>query len=119
MAAAYLGVYVFNAANLDRRVRQGFFLSICPVCEKGTLFLEDRRYRVLGIPRARCVVRCDHCRSVLRQVGTERWRYAVDGAVNADLFYKLNGRVMTERDLIQIAPEFQTPPEYIEGDEYH
>jgi len=81
------------------------------------LYLEERRYRVLGIPRARRVMRCDQCRSVLRQVGRDQWRYAIDGAVNPNLFYELNGAVLTEEDLLAIAPEYGgAPPEYIEDD---
>jgi uncharacterized protein YgiM (DUF1202 family) len=116
-ALAYLGVYVVQAAKLDR-YREGFVLSICPVCEDGHLYLEERRYRVLGIPRVRRVVRCDVCRSVLRQVGRQRWRYAVDGVENPDLYDTLNGHVLTEQRLIEISPEYRgAPPEYIEGDE--
>jgi len=117
VALTYLGVYVVQAASLGR-YREGFILSICPVCEEGHLYLEERRYRLLGIPRVRRVVRCDVCRSVLRQVGQQRWRYAVDGAENSDLYTALNGRVLTEHRLMEISPEYGgTPPEYIEGDE--
>jgi hypothetical protein len=116
-ALAYLGVYAVQAANRDR-YREGFILSVCPVCEEGHLYLEERRYRILGIPRVRRVVRCDVCRSVLRQVGRRRWRYAVDGVENPDLYGTLNGRVLTEHRLMEIAPEYGgTPPEYIEDDE--
>lgn len=116
-ALAYLGVYVVQAANQDR-YRDGFILSICPVCEEGHLYLEERRYRILGIPRVRRVVRCEVCRSVLRQVGRQRWRYAVDGVGNPDLYDTLNGRVLTEHQLMEISPEHRgTPPEYIEDDE--
>jgi hypothetical protein len=117
VALAYLGVYVVQAANLDR-YRDGFVLSVCPVCEEGHLYIEERRTRILGIPRVRRVVRCDACRSVLRQVGRQRWRYAVDGVENPDLYDTLNGRVLTEHRLMEISPEYRgAPPEYIEGDE--
>jgi hypothetical protein len=116
-ALAYLSIYVVQAANLGR-YREGFTLTICPVCEEGHLYLEERRYRILGIPRARRVVRCDVCRSVLRQVGWQRWRYAVDGVENPDLYDTLNGYVLTEQRLMEISPEYRgVPPEYIEGDE--
>lgn len=115
-ALAYISVYVVQAANIAR-YQEGFMLSICPVC-RGNLHIEDRRYRMLGIPRVRRVVRCDTCRSVLRQVGRQRWRYAVDGAENPDLYDQLNGRVLTEQQLIEIAPEYHgEPPEFIEGDD--
>ena len=106
-----------QAANLAR-YRDGFFLSICPVCEEGGLYMEEHRYRVLGIPRVRRVVRCEVCRSVLRHVGWQRWRYAVDGTANPTLYGEFNGRVLTEHRLVEIAPEYRgAPPEYIEDDE--
>jgi uncharacterized protein YgiM (DUF1202 family) len=116
-ALAYLSLYMVQAANLGR-YRDGFTLTICPVCEEGHLYLEERRYRILGIPRVRRVVRCDVCRSVLRQVGRQRWRYAVDGVENPDLYDTLNGYVLTEQRLMEISPEYRgVPPEYLEGDE--
>jgi hypothetical protein len=115
LAAVYMGVYVNQAAQLDR-YRDGFMLTICPVCEQGDLYLEERRYRFLGIPRVRRVVRCDTCRSVLRQVGRQRWRYAVDGAENPAMYDELNGRVLTEDDLLDIGYR-GAPPQYIEDDD--
>jgi len=115
-ALLYTGVYVVQAANIAR-YGEGFVLSECPVCGDGLLYLDERRYRMVGIPRVRRVVRCDVCRSVLRQVGRQRWRYAVDGAENPDLYDALNGHVVSEHYLLQIAPEFRgAPPEYIEDD---
>lgn len=110
----YAVMYVAGAANLTR-YREGFVVTGCPICTRGTLYVEDRRYRVLGIPRVRRVVRCSECRSVLRQVGRNRWRYAVDAAENPVAYRSLNNRVLTEHDLLSIAPEL--PLEYIEGDE--
>jgi hypothetical protein len=116
LAMVYAGVYAVNAANLGR-YREGFLLSVCPTCEEGKLFIEDRRYRTLGIPRVRRVVRCGVCRSVVRQVGRGRWRYAVDGTANPALYDEFNGRVLTEDELTAISPEFRgAPPEYIEDD---
>lgn len=113
----YLGVYVIQAANIAR-YREGFILSVCPVCETGDLYVEDRRYRMLGIPRVRRTVRCDTCRSVLRQVGSDEWRYAVDGVVNADLYAAYNGCVLTEDELLDISPEFRDAPlEFIDEDD--
>ena len=117
LAAVYVGTYLTQAASVARTAGD-FPLTVCPVCEHGTLALDQRRYRVLGIPRVRRVIRCDTCRSVLRQVGRGRWRYAVDGAANAALFDRLNGRVVTGSQLREISPEYRgTPPEYIEGDD--
>ncbi len=93
-------------------------LSVCPVCEEGNLYLDEKRYRLFGIPRARRVVRCDTCHSVLRQVGYQRWRYAVDHAANPELYDAVNGRVMTEARLLEISPEYgPARPQYIEDDE--
>jgi hypothetical protein len=115
LAVVYVGIYVNQAAQLDR-YRDGFVLSICPVCEQGNLHLEERRYRFLGIPRVRRVVRCDVCRSVLRQVGRQRWRYAVDGAENSAMYDELNGHVVSEDDLLDIGYR-GAPPHYIEDDD--
>jgi hypothetical protein len=115
LAVGYVGIYVNQAAQLDR-YRDGFMLSTCPVCEQGHLHLEERRYRFLGIPRVRRVVRCDVCRSVLRQVGRQRWRYAVDGAENEAMYDELNGRVVSEDDLLDIGYR-GAPPHYIEDDD--
>ncbi|MCD4685558.1 MAG: SH3 domain-containing protein [Anaerolineae bacterium] len=113
----YVGTYVRQAANVAR-YEEGFVLSVCPVCEDGLLSLEDRRYRVLGIPRVRRTVRCDVCRSVLRQMEPQHWRYAVDGAENPELFDALNGQVLSETDLIAIAPEYRDAPlEYLDEDD--
>lgn len=117
VAVAYAAVYAFQAANVAR-FREGFWLSECPVCEHGQLYVEDRRYRMFGIPRVRRTVRCDECRSVLRQVGTRRWRYAVDGVVNPALYDVYNGRVLSEQDLIAIAPDDRgTPPLFVEDED--
>ncbi len=114
LVVLYAAMYAAGAANLTR-YREGFVIAVCPICARGTLSVEERRYRVLGIPRVRRVVRCSECRSVLRQVGRNRWRYAVDAAENPAAYRSLNNRVLTEHDLLSIAPEL--PPEYIEGDE--
>ncbi|MBN2305718.1 MAG: SH3 domain-containing protein [Anaerolineae bacterium] len=117
LVVLYLGAYVIQAANVAR-YQEGFILSVCPVCEDGRLKVEDRRYRMLGIPRVRRTVRCDSCRSVLRQVGPQRWRYAVDGRANPILFNEANGRVLTESQLMEIAPEFRyARPEFIDDDD--
>jgi hypothetical protein len=117
LVLVYAGAYVAQAANLAR-YQEGFLLTVCPICARGVLYVEDRRYRMLGIPRVRRVVRCDECRSVLRQVGQGRWRYAVDELENPEAYQALNNRVVSERDLWAIAPEHGgAPPEYYEGDE--
>jgi len=63
-------------------------------------------------------VRCDTCRSVLRQVGTNKWRYAVDGAENAELYGTHNGQILGEADLLAISPEFRDAPlEFVDDDQ--
>ncbi len=102
--------YVSGVTSLDRYVG-GFPVHHCPVCETGTLDVEERPYRVVGIARVRRTVRCDNCRSVLREVGKRRWRYAVDPAANEELYRSLNNRVLREDQLISIAPDqdFEMP----------
>ena len=58
LVLAYAGAYVTQAANLAR-YQEGFLLTTCPICARGTLYLEDRRYRVLGIPRVRLLRRLE------------------------------------------------------------
>lgn len=105
-AAGYGLVYALQSASLSR-ARNTFVLTTCPVCETGRLSPDVRRYRVLGIPRARRTIRCDTCRSVLRQVSRHHWRYAIDGAVNAELYSRLNGRIMSEDELQAISPDYR------------
>lgn len=117
VAAIYLAVFAAQSAAVDR-YREGFPLTLCPVCQEGELYLDERRERILGIPRIRRAVRCDHCRSVLRQVGPQRWRYAVDRAEHLSFYERLNGKVLSEAQLLEISPEFAyTPPEYIPDDQ--
>lgn len=99
-------IYASQSAALARS-RSEFLLTACPVCKTGNLAPDVRYYRVLGIPRARRTIRCDSCRSVLRQVGTNQWRYAVDGAANPELFQQLNGTVVDDADLRAISPDYQ------------
>ncbi len=115
LALLYAGVYMQQWARLAR-YREGFVIAVCPVCGQGHLHMEERRYRLLGIPRVRRVVRCDVCRSVLREVGEHRWRYAVDGAENPTLYETLNGRVLSEAELLRIAPEYEAM-QYVEDEE--
>jgi hypothetical protein len=55
-----------------------------------------KKQPILGIPRVRRTVKCTECRSVLREVGTRRWRYAVDRLSNSSLFDYLNGKVLDD-----------------------
>jgi hypothetical protein len=66
------------------------------------LSVENRQTRFLGIPAPRRIVRCDTCRSVLREVGSGRWRYAVDPVENAALYERYNGREIDEGQLAEL-----------------
>jgi hypothetical protein len=94
----YLMIYALNSAAMDR-YSTGFIIRQCPVCEEGVLEIEERPYRSLGIPRARRTVRCDNCRSILREVGRRKWRYSVDRFANPELFETTNSSVLSEADL--------------------
>ncbi|MFP4322265.1 MAG: hypothetical protein ACLFTK_07420, partial [Anaerolineales bacterium] len=100
----YLSVYAVNAAALERYA-PGFVIRHCPVCQAGQLELDERPYRVLGIPRIRRTVRCDNCRSVLREVGRRRWRYAIDRYASPELFEAYNGHILTEADLAALGAQ--------------
>lgn len=106
-ALIVLGLYVIifaASSGVVERYATGFIIERCPVCEVGYLDVEERPYRVLGIPRVRRTVRCDNCRSVLREVGRRRWRYAVDAYANPEMYDELNNTIVTENELIDLAP---------------
>jgi hypothetical protein len=92
-----------SAAN---RYRDGFALPYCPVCGYDALKLRIRRAALLGIPRARHTVTCDHCGSVLRETGARRWKYRINAEFNPSLYARLNNRVVDDAALARlIAPE--------------
>lgn len=97
----YAVAYINGQAAVNRYA-DGFVLDTCPVCKRGELVLESRQKRVLGIPTPARTVRCTECRSVLREVGTRRWRYAVDRIEDPDLFERFNGRAITEAVLVRL-----------------
>lgn len=101
LGGGYILVYAFSLGALHR-YDTGFVIQQCPVCEQGELYLEERPYRILGVPRTRRAVRCDNCRSVLREVGKRRWRYAVDPVENQILYQNLNNRVVGEPSLVEL-----------------
>lgn len=108
-------VYVFfywRGVLATERYRNGFVLTTCPTCERGHLTVESRPDRLFGIPRPRRTVRCDVCRSVLRETGRRRWRYAVDPAENPLLFTHFNGKELDEDALRELAvQDTALPPE--------
>ena len=98
IVAAYIGVYM-QGLSAASRYKDGFVVDTCPVCQRGHLHVEERPNRLLGIPMSRRTVRCDECRSVLRETGNRRWRYAVDRIENPVMFDRFNGREVTDADL--------------------
>jgi hypothetical protein len=98
----YAVIYAFASAALGA-YKDGFVIDTCPVCKRGQLTVESKVERVLGIPVARHTVRCDTCRSVLRGNGRKRWRYAVDRLENPVLFERLNGRDITDDELVELS----------------
>jgi hypothetical protein len=105
----YIALYLRGAATASQYVN-GFVIEKCPVCREGNLTVESRTERSLGIPNTKHVVRCDNCRSVIRESGGGRWRYAVDRAANPALYDRLNNREIREDTLKRLldAPESGT-----------
>lgn len=117
LGGGYMLVHAWSAASLAR-YEEGFFLDQCPICEEGHLVLEERPYSVLGIPRVRRAVRCDNCRSVLREVRRYQWRYAVDPSASRDLYDMLNNKVIPEQKLADLSQSYgETVPEYLDEEQ--
>ncbi|MBI5666595.1 MAG: hypothetical protein HZC41_01185 [Chloroflexi bacterium] len=120
----YAGLYWLGLRGMERYAG-GFVVRRCPVCNQGDLHIETRQERFLGIPRARRIVRCSVCRSVLREVGSRRWRYAVDPMANPALYRQYNGREIDERTLAQLANQrpaqarpTNPPPAFVDDDDH-
>lgn len=94
----YAGLYLRGQSMLDR-YPNGFVISMCPICRRGELMMDTRPGRRLGIPYARRTVRCTECRSVLRETGYRRWRYAVDRMENEAMYERYNGREIDDQML--------------------
>jgi hypothetical protein len=115
IAVAGYGAFYWRGASAVDRYADGFAVDECPVCKRGTLHVETHVGRVLGVPQPRSVVTCDNCRSVLREVGRKRWRYAVDRAANPMLYGQFNGRIVDEDKLVNLSVWNQTlekPPTF-------
>lgn len=106
----YVGLY-WRGLAAQERFADGFLIETCPVCGRGQLTVEMRGDRVLGIPQPRATVRCSECRSVLRQVGYRRWRYAVDPFESPALYARYNARTVDETTLKSIQPLPSRPPD--------
>lgn len=92
-----LYVRTIGAVN---RYRDGFVIESCPVCQEGSLHIEERAGRNLGFT-VRRTVRCDNCRSILREAGDRRWRYAVDRAANPQFYDRWNGQMIRDEELVK------------------
>jgi hypothetical protein len=108
LVLVYVGLY-WRGLSTAERYADGFIIEQCPVCGRGHLMVETRHDRVFGIPRARTTIRCSVCRSVLRETGNRRWRYAVDRIENPVLYDRFNGRVVDEATLKSLADHPQAP----------
>ncbi len=117
----YLVLYA-QGAMASRRYADGFVIEQCPVCQRGNLHLEERGNRVLGIPRTRYAVRCDECRSVLREKSPRIWYYSVDRLENPTLYERYNGREITDGQLERLSnqttatPGKPIPPQFVDRD---
>jgi hypothetical protein len=113
LIGGYILTYSLSNAAAERYAA-GFFLEVCPICNAGYVDLEEKHYHVLGIPRVRRAAHCENCRSVLREVGKQKWRYAVDPKVNPTLYNELNNQILTDDDLIQLAQVGYDEPTYLD-----
>jgi hypothetical protein len=104
----YLGLY-WLGTSASNRYAGGFVFEICPVCQRGAPVVEQRQERWFGIPRIRHIVRCNECRSVLRETSPRHWRYAVDPSENAALYQQYNGREIDDTRLARLARQAGRP----------
>ncbi len=119
IAAILLGlVFIYSlvylrGVNAAERYKNGFVVQRCPACDRGDLSVEVKTDRLIGIPRPRRTVRCSECRSVLREVGPRRWRYAVDPMENPLLYKHYNGQEIDDATLAALAvqPLSSQPPQ--------
>jgi len=105
------GFFYWRGLSTAERYANGFVIDTCPVCGRGHLIVETRQERLFGVPRVRHSVRCSECRSVLREVGEQQWRYAVDPIENPVLYEQYNGKIISDDTLVTLATRKQPPPE--------
>lgn len=99
---ALLGWYGWQFAAGERETRRyarQFPLQTCPVCQTGSLSLEESIQRPLGVAHVTRTVRCDTCHSVLRQVHPGVWRYTIDPLANPRLAQEFNGQQFNDAGL--------------------
>jgi hypothetical protein len=127
LVLSYTALYAHGLAQ-GNRYAKGFVFATCPICQRGEPLLEARQERWFGVPHTRWIARCTECRSVLRETGSRRWRYAVDPLENPFLFERFNGREVDDdmlRELARRAPEFSashpprpvTPPAFVDDED--
>lgn len=85
------------------RYAAGFPLASCPVCQTGALHLEEHPQYWMGLVNVARMVRCDRCRSVLRQTHPGEWRYTIDPLINPALAEEYNGRDFEDGALMGFA----------------
>ncbi len=124
----YIALY-YRGIMAANRYAAGFVLERCPVCGQGHLTVEARQERLFGVPRPRRIVRCDECRSLLRETSPRRWRYAIDPIANPDLYRRYNGQEFDEETLVELAHEAAhggqnpvprspaSPPDFVDDDQ--
>ncbi|MCU0499443.1 MAG: hypothetical protein MUF87_18995 [Anaerolineae bacterium] len=120
----YILLYLRGVAIVER-YEQGFVIDQCPVCRRGELLIDSKPERIFGIPNARRTIRCTNCRSVLREIGDRRWRYAIDRLENVTLYERLNNREIDEETLMMLLdhptasppPTPITPPQFMDNDQ--
>lgn len=101
IGAGALGVllsvgYLLRGRRIAGGEPQPWVVERCPACQEG-------RLSVVDMGRSRRVVRCDNCRSVLRQVRKDTWRYAVDPLPDKDFAERYNGKILGEAKLVELA----------------
>lgn len=117
----YIALY-WNGISSADRYADGFVIEDCPVCHAGKLHVESRQERFFGIPFARHTVRCDNCRSILRETGNRRWRYAVDRMENPDMYERYNNREVMTGELAALLVQRQSSattksvPKFVDDD---
>lgn len=113
LMSGYIVLYLRGLAAVGR-YKDGFVITRCPVCHRGELSIDSRQDRIFGIPRARRTVRCTECRSVLRETGSRRWRYAVDPVENPNVYSRFNGSEINESTLKSLQSSPIRPPKVVE-----
>ncbi|MEZ4667469.1 MAG: hypothetical protein R3E39_06065 [Anaerolineae bacterium] len=102
LVLVYAGFYWSGLTGMERYTG-GFVVEKCPVCSQGDLIVEAHQERFLGVPRVRHIVRCNNCRSVLREVDKRQWRYAIDPLDNPELYRRFNGQIVDEETLTNLS----------------